>query len=123
MMKGRRRVINSGVVYSTEHGRMCSVCGEPVNRCVCKNTKNIFPGDGIVRVGRSTKGRRGKFVTVITGIALDRDKLQGIGKGLKEKCGTGGTVKNGIIEIQGDHREILVKELEKMGFMVKLAGG
>jgi len=79
--------------------------------------------DGIVRVGRETKGRKGAGVTVITGIPAHPEGLKQIAKELKQKCGTGGTVKNGIIEIQGDHRDLLVKELSACGYTVKKAGG
>ena len=79
--------------------------------------------DGIVRVGRETKGRKGAGVTVITGIPAHPEALKQIAKELKQKCGTGGTVKNGVIEIQGDQRDLLVKELSARGYTVKRAGG
>jgi len=79
--------------------------------------------DGVVRVGRETKGRKGTGVTVITGIPTHPDGLKQIAKSLKQKCGTGGTVKNGVIEIQGDHRDLLVEELSARGYIVKKAGG
>jgi translation initiation factor 1 len=79
--------------------------------------------DGVVRVGRETKGRKGAGVTVITGIPTHPDGLKKIAKELKQKCGTGGTVKNGMIEIQGDQRDILVKELQNRGYTVKKSGG
>lgn len=79
--------------------------------------------DGIVRVGRETKGRKGAGVTVITGIASHPEGLKQIAKDLKQKCGTGGTVKGRVIEIQGDHRDRLVDELQKLGYTVKRSGG
>ncbi len=79
--------------------------------------------DGIVRVGRETKGRKGAGVTVITGIQSHPDGLKQIAKELKQKCGTGGTVKNGVIEIQGDQRDLLVEELKNRGYTVKRSGG
>lgn len=79
--------------------------------------------DGIVRIGRSTKGRRGKGVTTVTGIPLEGDALKEIAQTLKGKCGAGGTVKDGVIEIQGEHRETLQKTLEAMGYRVKQSGG
>jgi translation initiation factor 1 len=79
--------------------------------------------DGVVRVGRETKGRKGAGVTVITGIPTHPEGLKQIAKELKQKCGTGGTVKNGVIEIQGDLRDMLVKELSARGYTVKKAGG
>lgn len=80
-------------------------------------------GDGIVRVGRETKGRKGAGVTVITGIPSHPEGLEKLAKQFKQQCGTGGTVKNGIIEIQGDHRDQLVAELQKLGYTVKRSGG
>lgn len=82
-------------------------------------TKN----DGVVRVGRETKGRKGAGVTVITGIPTHQEGLKQIAKELKQKCGTGGTVKNGMIEIQGDHRDLLISELSARGYTVKRSGG
>jgi translation initiation factor 1 len=79
--------------------------------------------DGIVRVGRETKGRKGAGVTVITGIQSHPEGLKQIAKELKQKCGTGGTVKRNVIEIQGDHRDLLVAELTARGYTTKRAGG
>lgn len=122
-MKGRD--INLGTVYSTEHGRMCPACAQPIGQCVCReNEANKVPaGDGIVRVSRETKGRKGKEVTVVTGVPLDQKKLQNLAKDLKRRCGAGGTVKDGAIEIQGDHATRLVEELTKQGYTVKRSGG
>jgi translation initiation factor 1 len=80
-------------------------------------------GDGIVRVRRETQGRGGKTVTSISGMGLSEDKLRELASDLKRRCGTGGSVKDWVIEIQGDHRATIVAELEKRGFQVKLAGG
>lgn len=112
-----------GVVYSTEHGRMCPGCGRPVGECVCHEEEAIPQGDGIVRVARETKGRKGKSVTVITGVPLDQKGLQRLAKELKRKCGAGGTVKNAAIEIQGDHRDWLLEELTRRGYTVKRSSG
>lgn len=79
--------------------------------------------DGIIRLQRETKGRKGKGVTLITGFDLAADELKNLAKQLKQHCGTGGTVKNQQIEIQGDHRNSLKPFLESKGFQVKLAGG
>lgn len=79
--------------------------------------------DGIVRVGRETKGRKGAGVTVISGIRSCPEGLEKLARQFKQQCGTGGTVKNGVIEIQGDHRDLLVTELQKLGYTVKKAGG
>lgn len=115
----------SYIVYSSEHGAMCPHCNKPKKQCVCKqNQKSQVPvGDGVVRVARSSKHRGGKCVSVVTGILLAEDKLKDLATKLKKKCGTGGTVKDGVIEIQGDHREMLVAELVKLGYQAKLAGG
>ncbi|MFC1764626.1 translation initiation factor Sui1 [Planctomycetota bacterium] len=114
---------NGGLVYSTAHGRMCPGCSQPIDTCICKQQPLIPLGDGIVRVGRETKGRKGKGVTVVTGLALDPKKLTRLAKQLKQRCGAGGTVKDGVIEIQGDHRDTLVEELQKLGHTVKRSGG
>jgi translation initiation factor 1 len=83
----------------------------------------VQQGDGVVRVSRQTKGRKGRGVSLITGIPLGEAELKILAKQLKMKCGAGGTVINGVIEIQGDHREALVKALIASGFKAKLAGG
>ncbi len=102
------------LVYSTEVGRIKSVEDK---------SAKVVTGDGIVRIRRETKGRNGKGVTTISGIIETETELKNIAKQLKQKCATGGAVKEGVIEIQGDHRELLKVELEKMGYQVKLAGG
>ncbi|OZG74819.1 translation initiation factor [Hahella sp. CCB-MM4] len=112
----------SGVVYSTSQGRTCPDCGQPVVACTCK-APQAAPGDGRVRVSRETKGRKGKGVTLITGIPLAGEELKSLAKNLKQKCGVGGTIKDGVIEIQGDHRDLLVQELIKQGYDAKKSGG
>ena len=114
---------NTRLVYSTENGGTCPVCKKRKNRCQCRQTAGPPVGDGIVRITRSTKGRKGKGVTVITGIPADDSDLKQVAKTLKQKCGSGGTVKAGTIEIQGDHRDLLVAELKAMGYAVKRVGG
>lgn len=76
-----------------------------------------------MRVGRETKGRNGKGVTIISGVPLPESGIKELGQRLKKKCGAGGSVKNGLIEIQGDHREQVIQELEKNGWVVKRSGG
>jgi translation initiation factor 1 len=122
-MMGPKKGREGGVVYSTEHGRMCPACGKPVAKCDCRKAGTPSAGDGVVRVGKETKGRKGKCVTVITGLSLDSDGLRDLAKRLKQRCGTGGTAKAGIIEIQGDHRDLLAEELKARGYFVKRAGG
>jgi len=118
---------NSRLVYSTGAGRLCPECARPIAGCRCKRSKPAQPaapqGDGIVRVGRETKGRKGKGVTVVTGVPLAGDALEELATRLKKRCGSGGTVDGGVIEIQGDHRDTLVAELGKLGYTVKRAGG
>jgi translation initiation factor 1 len=115
--------MTSGIVYSTEHGEMCPGCGEPIGKCVCRKKQSAPKGDGIVRVGRETKGRQGKGVTLIKGVPLHPEGLQNLAKELKQACGSGGTVKEGVIEIQGDHRDTVEEALRKKGYAVKRSGG
>jgi translation initiation factor 1 len=114
---------NHRLVYSSDTGRICQECGRPVNSCTCRKKSGPPTGDGIVRIRRETKGRGGKTVTVISGVPLDEAGTKALAGDLKKRCGTGGTVKDGIIEIQGDHRELLMAELATKGYRVKAAGG
>ena len=91
-----------GIVFSTEHGQMCPDCGKTADQCVCSQKAQVYTGDGIVRVSRQTKGRKGKGVTIITGVPLSGDELKKLAAHLKQKCGCGGTVKDGTIEIKED---------------------
>lgn len=102
---------------------MCPKCNHPVGDCVCGKDQPGAPKDGVVRVSREVKGRKGKGVTLVTGVPLDADELPVLAKRLKNLCGAGGTVKNGVIEIQGDHRDRIVAELQGRGWTVKRAGG
>jgi len=117
---------NSRLVYSSDSGRICPKCKKYFEHCGCgvqKQTRAESRGDGIVRVGRETKGRKGKGVTLVTGVPLPVDELKLLAKELKQKCGTGGTLKDGVIEIQGDHRDVLIELLKAKGWPVKRAGG
>ncbi len=122
---------DSRLVYSTDAGRICSKCGNPTDQCKCKKGKAAkntrpssgYPDDGIVRIRREIKGRKGKIVTAIFGLPFDDNELKQFAKTLKRRCGTGGSVKDGIIVIQGDHREILFEEIRKKGYTAKTAGG
>ena len=114
---------HSSIVYSTEQGRMCPDCSLPLAKCACGQRQTVVKGDGTVRVALETKGRKGKGVTIISGIPVNHDTLKEIAKRLKQKCAGGGTVNNGIIEIQGDHRDSMVAELKGLGYKVKRAGG
>lgn len=121
-MKGRSTA--GGLVYSTDLGRMCPVCRNPMARCGCKRNPAPAPaGDGIVRVSRESKGRGGKTVTVVRGLALDAAALVQMAQKLKAACGSGGTVKDGVVEVQGDHCEKVIALLQGQGHTVKRAGG
>ena len=114
-----------GLVYSTGSGRMCPRCKWPVDRCACRAQDGpaLPSGDGVVRVRRETRGRKGKGVTTVTGVPLPPDGLAELARNLKKKCGSGGTLKGGIIEIQGDHVALLMDLLVARGFSVKRSGG
>jgi translation initiation factor 1 len=116
--------MSSRLVYSTETGRLCPDCGKPLADCVCKAAAKAKPlGDGNVRVARESKGRGGKTVTLVRGLALDAAALAALGKQLRSACGSGGTVKDGVIEIQGDHCELVIENLKKLGHNAKRTGG
>jgi translation initiation factor 1 len=111
------------LVYSTESGRMCPACRKPVAQCACRSKAPPPATDGVVRVSRETKGRGGKGVTVIKGVPLDGAALLSLGKQLRTTCGTGGTVKDGAIELQGDHCERAIAALKAQGWQVRRSGG
>ena len=113
------------VVYDSAVGRLdrCSNCKRRVEACVCPAPLQQRRGDGIVRVSRDKKGRRGKTVTVVTGLPGDAAALAEISTTLKKLCGSGGTVSGDTVEIQGDHRERVAARLTELGHTVKLAGG
>lgn len=115
---------HSRPVYSTEHGRLCPSCGLAQTACECRAREKAraAPGAGVVRVGRETKGRAGKGVTVVSGLPLAEEELKALAKTLKQHCGTGGTVRDAVIEIQGEQRDRLVDLLQKMGYKVKKSG-
>ncbi len=111
------------LVYSTEHGRTCPACRQPLAACTCKPSKPPPQGDGVVRVSREKQGRGGKTVTVVRGLALEADTLAALGKQLRAACGAGGTAKDGVLELQGDHVERVMAWLQQAGHRVKRAGG
>lgn len=114
----------SRLVYSTESGRACTACGKPASKCVCKKKRSqAQPSDGTIRIRREVKGRKGKTASIVYGFDLDADEIKEIAGQLKRLCGTGGSVKDGEIIIQGDHRETIKAKLEQQGLKVKLAGG
>ena len=114
---------NSVLVWSSDQGRICPGCGKAAASCVCRKQGNRPAGDGVVRVRRETKGRGGKTVTVILGVPVDDADLKALAADLKHRCGSGGTVKDGGIEIQGDFCDLVVAELARQGYTVKRAGG
>lgn len=119
-MKNRR---DDGIVYSTEYGKMCPKCGKAVSACICHRVSTGQISDGIVRIAREKKGRKGKSVTIIRGLSLPAQELTSLAKRLKKTCGSGGAVKDGTIEIQGDHRDPLIEILKKEGWIVRRTGG
>jgi translation initiation factor 1 len=119
-----RARLSTGLVYSTDTGRMCPECRQPVAQCACKARARAVPrGDGVVRVSRETQGRGGKAVTVIRGLDLEAGPLAALGKTLRAACGAGGTAKDGMLEIQGDHCARVIDLLRESGLTVKRAGG
>ena len=113
------------IVYRTDVGRVCPGCRRPIAQCACKDQrgKPVRPGSGAVRVSRVTQGRGGKAVSVITGLPLGEAALAALARELKQRCGSGGTVREGTIEIQGEHRDTLVAELNQRGYAARRAGG
>lgn len=108
-------------MYSSDFGRMCPECEKPIADCLCKKPGQVPPvGDGIVRIRLETKGRGGKAVTTVKGAPGDLAALEALTKDLKRRCGTGGTLKDFVIEIQGDHREGIAKYFELKGVKVRL---
>ncbi len=115
MSRGR----SGGLVYSTQHGQLCPRCRRSATECSCARAAAPAPGDGIVRIRLDTQGRRGKGVTTISGVPLPATELSALGSKLRRLCGSGGTTKDGIIEVQGDHRERLARELAGSGWKIK----
>ena len=112
-----------GLVYSTEGGRMCPACRHPLAQCQCRHTKLVPAGDGVVRVSRSSRGRGGKTVTLVQGLALLPEELHALGKRLRTACGAGGTLKDGVLEVQGDHVQRTLDWLAAQGFKARQSGG
>lgn len=118
----KSRSPTGGLVYSTEVGRMCPGCRQALAHCACAKSAPALPGDGIVRISRETKGRGGKAVTVVRGLALEAAALEAMARQLKAFCGSGGTVKDGAVEVQGDHADKIATLLKSKGHVVKRAG-
>ena len=118
----KSRTSAGGLVYSTDSGRMCPGCRQALASCTCGKVAVVLAPDSIVRVSRESKGRAGKGVTVVRGVPVDPVALVALGKQLKAACGSGGTVKDGTIEVQGDHCERVIEALKAQGFVVKRSG-
>jgi len=111
------------IIYSTGIGSLCPNCRRPVRDCVCPKGAPGAAKPAAVRVGRETKGRAGKGVTTVTGLPMSLSDIESLAARLKKRCGSGGTVREGVIEIQGDHRDVIVAELTKLGWPAKRSGG
>jgi translation initiation factor 1 len=120
-----RKSPSGGLVYSTEGGRMCPTCRRPLAGCSCPAPAGAARprGDDIVRVSRRTQGRGGRTVTVVDGVEADAAGLAALAKALRTLCGSGGTVKDGVVEVQGDHCERVIAHLRAAGHHVKRSGG
>ena len=117
-----RSSASGGLVYSTDGGRMCPACRKPVASCACAAAAAVPRGVGVVRVGCETTGRGGKTMTTVRGVPLDAAALASLGKRLRSACGAGGTVKDGVLEVQGDHRDRVIALLRDEGWVVKRVG-
>ena len=125
------KMAKSRLVWSSESGRICPECSKSVSSCACKKKKNNgtkkparnYPDDGFIRIMRETKGHKGKTVTVIGNTPFKDSELKEFAKKIKARCGTGGSVKDGEIFIQGDHRQVILDELTRQGLKAKIAGG
>lgn len=113
----------AGLVYSSEQGQTCPGCSQPLGSCQCSTLQGQYQGDGIAKVRRETKGRKGKGMTVVWDVPVHANELNDIAKKLKQKCGVGGSCKEGRIEIQGDNVDKVITELKVMKFKVKKVGG
>jgi translation initiation factor 1 len=111
------------IVYSTGIGSLCPNCRRPVRECVCPKGAPGAAAPASIRVGREVKGRAGKGVTTIAGLPMSIGDIEVLATQLKKRCGSGGTVRQGVIEIQGDHRDVIVAALVKLGWPAKKSGG
>jgi translation initiation factor 1 len=125
MQPMRKPSSGGGLVYSTDSGRMCPTCRQAQADCRCKALAlaALPKGDGVARVSREKQGRGGKTVTVVRGLTLDADGLAALGRRLRHSCGAGGTAKDGVLEVQGDHADRVVALLLAEGHKAKRAGG
>jgi translation initiation factor 1 len=111
------------IIYTTGAGQLCPNCRKPVRDCVCPKGVPGAAKPAAVRVGREVKGRAGKGVTTVIGLPMSLSDIESLAARLKKRCGSGGTVRDGVIEIQGEHRDVIVAELIKLGWPAKKSGG
>ena len=128
MAKGDRTVYSTGPGGAPVTPSRCPRCGKPAKRCRCaaqiaERDARSAQSDGVVRIRREVKGRGGKTVTTISGLPGDDAELRALAKELKQLCGTGGSLKDGVVEIQGEHRDKLADALRARGLEVKFSGG
>jgi translation initiation factor 1 len=120
----KRNDSNYREVYSTDRGSICPVCSKAASSCSCQaDRRSAVLGDGNVKVRRETKGRGGKTVTTVSGLALNADEMKALLSELKRRHGGGGAIKDGVIELQGDHCDSVIEQLAKRGIRAKRAGG
>ncbi len=122
-MDGHNTRMTARIIYSTGVGSLCPNCRRPVRECVCPKGAPGAVKLAAVRVGREVKGRAGRGVTTVSGLPMSLSDIESLAAKLKKRCGSGGTVREGVIEIQGDHRDVIVAELLKLGWPAKRSGG
>jgi len=128
MSKRKRLDLAGDLVFDPDAGLMCSGCERPRAECVCDERARaaadaaVAPSDGVVRVSRQTAGRKGKVVTLVSGLPLNAKQLAALAKQLKAQCASGGSVVDGVIQVQGDHRDTLVAALAKLGHDARRVG-
>lgn len=129
MAKRKRIDLAGDLIFDPDAGLVCPDCERPRDACACAERARaaadaaVAPSDGVVRVSRQTHGRKGKVVTLVSGLPLNAKQLAALAKQLKAQCASGGTVVDGVIQIQGDHRDTLVAALAKLGHEAKRVGG
>ena len=115
-------VPKSSFVFSTEHGKLCPKCEQPHSDCICieNRKKQVNVSNGPIQISRQSKGRNGKYVTVISGLPINQEELKETASNLKKTCNAGGSIKNNNIEIQGDQRKVVASKLREKGWQFKV---
>ena len=115
-------VPKSSFVFSTEHGKLCPKCEQPHPDCICieNRKKQVNVSNGPIQISRQSKGRNGKYVTVISGLPINQEELKETASNLKKTCNAGGSIKNNNIEIQGDQRKVVASKLREKGWQFKV---